>query len=215
MNLLVAIATGVGIATSAATQARGDDPVRVAVLYRDQTSHREAVSSFETALGRQGYTCVLIELPKTSDAVAQQRALQQLVDARPTVVASGGTKATLLALQTLIDIPVVFFMVPNSLDASFMTEGNPYRRRVGGVTTDVSPEDQLDWILRLAPHVRTIGVPYSERSARTVARIESAAAGRGITVRSIAATKDKFAEAIEKLKSEGCDGTDDTGCSRV
>ncbi len=204
-NLLAAITASACVFASVPTQARGDGMVRVALLYRDQAGHREVVPSIENLLKRRGYACVSIKLPKAHDEAAQQRALRQLVEANPTIVASGGTKATLLALQTLPDIPVVYFMVPNALDAPFMAEDNPYRQRVAGITTDVSPEDQLDWILTLVPDAGRIGIPHSKRSARTASTIKSMAASRGIVVKLIPADKNSFADTVDRLNQAACD----------
>ncbi len=206
VHACLALVAGVTVIASAPSRVCAQDAERIAILFRNQASHLEAATALETRLLESGHACTLIELPKTADAVAQEAAVRKLVAARPSVVASAGTKATLLALQTLPDTPVVFFMVPNALDARFMARGNPYRHRVGGVTTDISPEDQLDWILRIIPDTRTIAVPHSERSARTFAAIESAGRKRGVTIRAVQANKENFVEVIERLNADGCDG---------
>jgi hypothetical protein len=72
----------------------------------------------------------------------QAAALARLAAANPTVIATAGGTATFVALDKVPDVPVVFFMVPNVLDAGFMAEalavGRPALRTlfVSGYTGD-------------------------------------------------------------------------------
>jgi len=189
-----------------ASSAWGAEPARVAVLYSQQKSYREAVSSIETVLKQAGHTCVLVELPKDTDKRAQSQALERLAGAKPTIVAASGATATSLALKTVPHVPVVFFMLPNALDAPFMQERSRDRARVAGVSTDISPKDQIDWIAKLHPVSRRIGVLHSPNTKRTVRAIKDVGRKRDIEIVPIDANRDEFPKAIEALNQKRCNG---------
>ena len=180
--------------------------MRVAILFRAQKSYQIATSSLEAALQRTGYECICIELPKRDDQPGRERALRQLASAEPSVIATTGADVTSFVLEKVPKTPVVFFMVPNARDASFVTDGNPHRNRVAGVTTDVSPEDQIDWIARLRPATRNLAILHSSRTQRTVEAFRAAGRKRGITITTIEADKNEFPKAIEALNTKGCNG---------
>jgi len=133
-------------------------------------------------------------------------ALEQLADAKPSVIAASGATATVLALKAIPDKPVIFFMLPNALDAPFMAEGSGSRPRVAGVATDPSPKDHVDWITKLHPASRRIAVLHSAGSKQTVQAIKTIAHRRGVEILPIDSKKDEFPKAIEALNKKACDG---------
>jgi ABC-type uncharacterized transport system substrate-binding protein len=86
-----------------------------------------------------------------------------------------------------------------------VTEENVHHR-LAGLTTDISPDDQIRWIKKLSPRVETLGILYSERSRRTVEAIARAAERKHVRVEAIVATKDQFGKAVQALSDRGCDG---------
>jgi len=108
--------------------------------------------------------------------------------------------------QSLENVPVVFLMVPNALDAPFMADDFSERPRVTGVTSDISPVQQVQWIRTVHPGVRSIAVLHSSHSKRTVAAIKEAAARIGMTCSAIEADRTEFPKAIQALSDIECDG---------
>ncbi len=187
--------------------ARGDDPdVRVVVLCGPQRTYRQAASALRDSLASAGCQSLLVELPKNGEGPILDEALRQLVEANPTVIAAAGSNATSLALATVPDVPVVFFAVPNVLDAEFSAPGRVDRGRVAGVAADVSPAEQIAWITRLHPQARKLGLLHSRRTRLTAEAISRAAAQRGISVATIESDKGEFAGSIDALNQQGVDG---------
>ena len=201
-SLATAITLCLLLATAAATAA--DPQAPVAILYGSQRSYQEAATALRQALEAQGRKCLLVELPKTQDTATDQRIVQQLVEAKPGLIAASGATATSLALESVPTAPVVFFMVPNALDADFLNDSSPYRARVTGVAADVSPKDQIDWIVRLHPAGKRVGVLHSPRTKRTVEAIRVAGAERGVEVVAIEDDGTEFAKAVDTLLQKGC-----------
>jgi len=178
------------------------DRTRVAILCSPYRSYREAASALQEALEQGGCECVLIELPKAGDEPARKEALKRLAEAKPVVIATSGANATSIVLEAVPNTPVVFFMVHNALDAAFMANGNPNRARVAGVAADVSPKDWIDWIVRLDPYGKRIGVLRSPRTRRTVEALEQAARHRGVILSVVDVEENGFLKAIDALNNK-------------
>jgi len=192
--------------TSSLSAPPGGDPARhVALLYRTQSGHQEAASALERVLHEAGMACVRIELPTGDDEIAEGLALQRLVEAHPLIVAAGGTRATSLALESVPETPVIFFMVPNALDAPFMAPTSPARRRVAGVTTDIAPDEQINWLTTMVPKAKTVGLMTSSRTSRTAKAVQAAGKRLSVRVVPIEASKDEFMPAIDALSAYNCD----------
>jgi ABC-type uncharacterized transport system substrate-binding protein len=144
--------------------------------------------------------------PPAASGAETGRALARLADAKPVVVVTCGATATLLALESIPKTPVVFCTVPNALDTSFLAQESPHRKRIAGTTTDVAPQEQVEWIHKLCPNLKNLGVLQSARSKRTMEAIRPASAAKGIAVVAIDAGKDEFPKSIELLSSKGCEG---------
>ncbi len=179
--------------------------VRVVILQGPQASYEDAAASLERSLTADGYTCVRLTLPPRRDGSKTEAVMKNLATSNATVIAAAGARATSLALKAVPKTPVVFFMVPNALDAPFMTD-ELQRSRVTGVTSDVPPGKQIDWIKRLRPSGGSIGVLYSDHTKRTADAIVQAGRQRGITIKTLLARRKAFPEAIDALNKSGCDG---------
>ena len=206
LRLIPLVTAALGLLTAALP---ADPPVnpqrgRVAILCTPYRSYQEAAESLRSSLEAAGRECILIALPKGKDEKAQQEALRQLRQAQPTVVAASGAGVTTLALEALPEVPVVFFMVPNALDAEFMQ--NRARARVTGVAADVEPRAQIERILRLHPKTQALAVPCGDRTRRTVAALKQAARRRNIRVNVVEVTPGGFVEALRALDVQRTDG---------
>lgn len=186
-----------------AAQAEAGRSGPVAILIGHQTSYRPAADQLKTALQNDGTACTVLEL--VDDPSADRAVLQKLADLKPILIAAGGTAATILALETVPDVPVVAFMIPNALDAPFMADGGSYRSRVACIASDPSPDHQMKWITKLHPDGRNMGVLYSARSQQVATALAAAGKKNGLKVAMIEARKDSFADAVEALDAEGCD----------
>ncbi len=178
----------------------------IGIILGHQTGYVKAVSVLRPALEAAGFKCTVVELPKGETKVSSDKILQPILDANPQLIVAVGTQATGLALERVSSVPVIFCMVPNALDTPFMAAGFKERKRLTGLTTDVSPRDQIEWILKLHPECKTLGVLHSSRSRYTAQSIKLAGNLARIKVVLIETEKDKFPEAIKALAQQGCDG---------
>lgn len=195
------------LATAVAQQVAqaGDGGARVGVVYGPSQTYEAGARTLVTQLSSAGHVCESIQLP-LGDEEAMKAALARVVAFEPTVIAAGGTVAALHALEAVDDVPVVYFMVPNALDAPFVAAHHPDHDRVCGVAADVDPADQLAWARRTCPDIKKIGVLCSERTRETARALERAGRKRGIEVVSIPAEADDFVAAVRRLEQAGCGG---------
>jgi ABC-type uncharacterized transport system substrate-binding protein len=145
--------------------------------------------------------------PQEDLAVSQARqAIEQLAAANARAALAVGDEAALTALETLPTTPVVFCMIPNALDIPFLAPDYRGRNRIAGVTTDIDPVQQIEWVAALSPRLRSLCIPCGPRSARTAAAIEAAAKARGITASPVDVRKQQFGSALQLLESKAADG---------
>jgi len=179
---------------------------RVAIVSGPQESFRSAAHAVERELRQRGVDCLTLVEPAAGETSGQRSTARQIADWKPTLIAAGGPSAAMTALEAVGEIPVVFFMVPNVLDAPFLTEQPEWRKRLAGVPADVAPDEQFRWIARLQPTCRRLGVLFSGRTKRTLDALTLAGAKHHITVEGIDAERDELPRAIEALNQRGCDG---------
>ena len=226
--VLLVMVVGVVWSTTGVAAA-AEVPATVGIVYTCHTTYHKTAVELKKVLEQRGHKCVSVELkgvgarkpkpatqagtsapgedtqPTAKETLAES--LKPLVDAKPAVIVTIGAQATSLLLETVPQTPVVFCMVPNAIDASFMAKGNPHLTRIRGLTTEALPVEQIGWISRLSPRVRHLGILSSDRSKRTVQAIAAAADKHGrIKVTVIQAKKDAFPAAIDALNGKKCDG---------
>ena len=189
----------------AAGRAVGAEPVRIAILCSTHAYH-EAITTIEAELEKSGHQCIRVELPSSDGNSQLKEALVQLSQIRPAVIVTSGARAAAVALEKIEQVPVIFCLVPNALDRSFMAGNSRHRARVAGATTDIAPREQVKWLRETQPRPRNIAILYSDRTKRTMQAIRSAAESQGITICAIEAHKSDFPKAVETLNSMTCDG---------
>jgi len=141
-----------------------------------------------------------------ADDAARREALEQINAFEPRVVAAAGASATSILLEAMPETPIVFFMVPNALDAAFVSADKTVGRCVGGVSSDPSPADQIEWVRKTQPSCRRIAIPHSDRCGRTAQALAEAAQRASLGAVQMVGEKDKFPALLEALNDSNCDG---------
>jgi putative ABC transport system substrate-binding protein len=177
-----------------------DDSKRVAVLITSKGPCRDAAEALIRSLGNEGTDCELLVVP-AGDAQARQKAFERVHRSSPAVIVTGGAMMTSEALEAVPEAPVVFCLRPNILDAEYLREDSPQRARVAGVTSDVAPAQQVDWIRRTCPACKRVAVLCSARSERTAESLAAAGRARGVEITPVRALRDKFPAAIDALNA--------------
>lgn len=203
-------------------------PARIVVLSTSQGTYQQAAAAAEAALAQAGYQVTSIKLPRgarvqlsskgpsTSGAQAPftdnqalaevQRSVQQVSAAAPAAILAVGDEATSVALETQPGTPVVFCTIPNILDMPFLASNYPGRDRLAGVSADIDPARQIEWVTAMVPRTRKLCVLCSSHSSRTAGAIEAAGKARGVEISLVDARQDQFGSALQALEQQHCDG---------
>jgi len=187
-------------------RANGNKKGSVAIVFTAKSRYVLAATALETTLRSRGFETISIQLPAKAAVKDRQAAIEKLRQLNPSVVATGGVVATELVLAELSNADVVFFMVPNALDTSFLSDESPYVHRVAGVTSDVSPAEQVAWIHSLVPALSRLTILNSDRTARTALAIQEAAERHDLGIHVLRANRSAFPAAIDALTSSGTGG---------
>lgn len=160
----------IAIAVSGASpqSGRSAEPVRVAVL----VSHEEIPfagleSGFLQFLKSKKVDASLEVYRFAGDATRARAAVESLKKSRPALVLAAGSLAADLAVRELTDLPIVTSFL---LKTDFTRKGAP----VAGVSLEFSAEIQFDWMRRILPGVKSVGVLYGAGENR--AKVDDARA---------------------------------------
>ena len=189
------LAVAVALAPSSA---EAQSKSRVAILYGAASTYREAANALQTQLRNEDCECLALEYP-ASDSAAQDEVFKRVKMFEPQLIAASGTSATSRAITAIPDVPIIFFMVPNALDAPFLSDDAKQRERLAGVTADIDPRVQIDWIRKTLPDAKQVAVLRSDRSDKTVDALQIAAEEQGISIVEVGADRDSFPDAIAAI----------------
>jgi ABC-type uncharacterized transport system substrate-binding protein len=198
------ILLGATVLTSPQPLVWAAEPAAVAVLFVDRSPYTEAARALEARVRESGASCELFAL-STADERDARAVLERLKLQPPQVIATAGLNLTAEALRELPRSRVVFFMIPNVLDAPFIREAQTPGRLMG-VTSDIAPREQIRWIRRTAPAVRKVALLCSERTRETAAALTAAGRETGLEIVAVTAQVEKFAEVTQELERRGVDG---------
>jgi len=198
-NLALLVAT---LAASSSPDGQ-DDTSRVAIVLHSKPLYQQAAASLTARLDELHVPYDLFDVPRT-DCEEADRVFRRVRGGHYAVIATSGSGLTQRALHEVPEVPVVFFGVPNALDAEFL--GQQKARRISGVTTDVRPEEQVRWIRTTDPNAQRVAILHSDRTPQTVAALVAAGRRLGLTFVPIAARREAFPDAIEALSRAKVEG---------
>lgn len=181
-------------------------PANVTVLCGHRNMYESAATALIESLKKKGHNCQLVEWPKSSDKSGRQRVLDQITASKPNIIVASGSSATSDVLDQIKGIPVVFYMVPNALDAPFMTSGARDQERIAGIAADISPTERIRWIKQLDMSTKRLGLLYSQRTKKTMESFREAARRHGVEIIAVETSRDLIPDAIETLSAEHVDG---------
>jgi len=152
----------------AASSARAQPARVLALLSHDAPPYRAALEGFRAQVAGGGAPAIQ-EVVLAGDEAAARAALQTFADAKGALVLALGT-AAVEAARARPDVPVVGALV---LSEAQLRGGN-----VTGVTLGVPPDVQFQWVKRLLPKARRLGVLYNPEENRAAVAEAGKAAGR-------------------------------------
>ncbi|NOT54719.1 MAG: ABC transporter substrate-binding protein [Deltaproteobacteria bacterium] len=193
----VLLAVTVVLATIALPRTVAANDTRIALLSsEDAVPYKEVLKGVQQSLGAQGVTATFDEYPLQGNAGKASQAIQEAKQKGTTLLVTVGTLATQTAIKAASDIPIVAALIPNPDD---LKAGN-----ATGVSLDFSPETQFQWLQRLLPDTKTVGVIFNpKKSASRIEAATQAARSLGLTlVTKQAETPQALTDALNSLANE-------------
>jgi putative ABC transport system substrate-binding protein len=171
--MFLVILAGCGIFAFQCTQACAEvknHRMVVAVVGSRDTPYREVLQGFRAYLGEHDRKVAVEVYTLSKDQAQNRQAIDRLRNQHPRLILALGSPSLVAISREIEDIPIVFGLVlKNSL--------LPNRGNITGVTLEFPVHTQLQWIRRVLPEARTVGVVYNPaenaekvRAAQTVAR---------------------------------------------
>ena len=138
--------------------------------------YRQFEESFKQYLSQQGEVLTYLEIP-VGDDVHGDEELQQIIQRnRVPLILTLGTRALRSALAQQVERPVISGL---TLDADTLQT----TKNATGVVLEYGPETQLQWLKRLLPGYRSIGVLYNPaESGQRIAAAKQAARKLGLNL---------------------------------
>lgn len=173
--VLVLAALGVPPKPAAPRQARDTTHV-VVVVSQDAAPYREALAGFRKELERGNGILTFQVLQLQGDSARAAQVLAQAGAGKASLVLALGTLATRESLQRYHGVPVVAGMILTPSEI----EGAP---NATGVFLQFPVETELEWLARLLPGQRRVGVLYHSAEAKDrIAQAQKLAAGVNLNI---------------------------------
>lgn len=176
LRLLVLVLAALGVPPKPAVPAQGRDTTRVVIVVsQDADPYREALAGFRKELERGGGILTFQVLQLQGDSARATQVLSQ-AGAKTSLVLALGTLATRESLQHFHGVPVVAGMILTPSEI----EGAP---NATGVFLQFPVETELEWLARLLPGQRRVGVLYHSAEAKErIAQAQKLAAGVNLNI---------------------------------
>jgi putative ABC transport system substrate-binding protein len=199
------------IITGLLLTACGDRPKTIGVINLTPTLD-DIVEDFKKSMTEFGYiegeNITYLYEGATNNIETLESVAQGLVEADVDVILSISTPATQAAQRATAgtDIPVVFVPVTDPVGAGLVKSLRQPGGNMTGVTFSFQEEERLKWLVRIAPTIEEIYIPYNpeDRSAVLALKIASATAAKlGIKlITREARNPEKIMAAIKDIPEE-------------
>jgi putative ABC transport system substrate-binding protein len=190
--LLVATPLGLLPVLQTAVRPARHEPQVVVVVSQDAPPYRAALTSFQRAMGaeRTPVDVRVVQLQGDSSRAPQMMSSLGKVD----LILTLGTLATRESLRRSQDVPVVAGMILSPEELA----GAP---NATGVFLQFPVETELEWLTRLVPSIRRVGIIYhSDESKARVAQAERLAPGINLAIQAYQIDRpQELPDALENL----------------
>ena len=148
---------------------------KIGVLMWHEALHdEEAVAGFRDGMELSGLEYILdIERAYVDESMAKY-ALGKWKEQKADLILTVGTTPTLLALEEVKDIPIVFTAVTNPVTSGIADSWEISGRNVTGSSNWVEPRVKLTAFKNCVPHLKTLGVIYNPDNPVPVVEVSGA-----------------------------------------
>jgi putative ABC transport system substrate-binding protein len=150
------------------------EAVVVVLGAQTKTPYRQFVEGFKQYLSKQEPAVKFVDIPLDKEAQSTERLRDVVQQNDVALVLTLGSKALRAAVQQDVERPVIAGLTKDNSELEKDSSAS-------GVVLDYGAETQLQWINRILPGARTVGVLYNpDKSGHRIAAAKKAAAKLGL-----------------------------------
>ena len=147
---------------------RGDFKIAV-IKSRDSTLYNAALAGFRKALKDKGVVNTSMFVHNMENDSAKGREIvSQIKTAKPDLILTLGTMATMMASKNIKDLPIVFSAVLNPVDSGLVKSMKSSGKNLTGASLDIPINTQFEWLKKVVPNAKKIGVLYNPDETKVV-----------------------------------------------
>jgi len=145
------------------------EPVVVVLGAQTKTPYRQFVEGFKQYLSKQEPAVKFVDIPLDKETQSTERLSDVVQQNDVALVLTLGSKALRAAVQQDVERPVIAGLTKDNSELEKDSSAS-------GVVLDYGAETQLQWINRILPEARTVGVLYNpDKSGHRIAAAKKAA----------------------------------------
>lgn len=176
-NILIFILSVFLASMFPATYSSAQEKKEVVVLVSEEIQpYAEALEGFKETLGRGPYSVAYEQFALSTEAQGGEGLKKKIAAARPDLIFTIGTPASLFAKINFINIPVVFSMVLNPVENNIVASFDGAADEITGVCLNIPVKAQLEAFKEVKPDIRRVGMLYDAKTNTRLAREAEAAA---------------------------------------
>jgi len=150
----------------------------VVIKSRDSALYNAALAGFKKALKDKDIKAAMHIYNMKGASKAVGRSILQIKTLKPDLILTLGTMATTLASENIKDLPIVFSAVLNPVDGGLVKSMKSSGNNLTGASMDIPVKTQFEWLKKVVPNAKKIGVLYNPDETKAVIDEASKIAGK-------------------------------------
>lgn len=181
-------------------------PPQIMIVVGPLEIHRTVAEQIAAELRQRSVTSELALLPPPERRKELDVLVRSIAQAPPAVILTVGDQATERACTQVRGVPIVFTLVANALDESYVrVESRTEGVAAGGIAADLAPRVTLEEVRACLPSLRRAALLHSTSSLRTAESIREAGKALDIDVVLVPAEQKRFLDALTQLENTAHD----------
>ncbi len=141
---------------------------KIAVIKsRDSTFYNAALKGFRKVLEDKNVKDIT-SYNMEDDPRKGREIISKIKTKKLDLILTLGTMATTVASEDIKDLPIVFSAVLNPVDSGLVKDMKSSGNNLTGASMDIPIKTQFEWLKKVAPSIKTIGVLYNPDETKVV-----------------------------------------------
>lgn len=167
------------------------------------SSYLRAIKGVKQVINQSGEEVEFVEYTIPEELTEKERILGEIRTRRPDLILTIGSKSTELVSEYIKEIPIIFSAVLNPVVSGLVSSMDSPQGNLTGAALDVPLRIQLAKFKLVVPHLKRVGVVYTEETESLIQEAQLVSEELGIDLVALPLQSEKEIPSIlEKLKNE-------------